>query len=99
MNLFVRLTRDVNERLRTFLRYRGDLSRYVEEALTETNLNAVELIDGPIGRATRGTTAVVCVAAYERLEAAARARGCTMAILANSAIKAWLKARRKTCHV
>lgn len=93
MNLFLRLTRDVNDRLRSFLRYRGDLSRIVEQAITETNLEGVKLIDTPVGRGTTATTAVLNGSAYERLKLAARSRSCSVIVLVNSAIKAWVKER------
>jgi hypothetical protein len=38
VRLFLRLNADVNERLRSRMRYQGELSRYIEEALTATDL-------------------------------------------------------------
>ena len=34
VRLFLRLTADVNDRLRTLMRYHGKLSRYIDEALS-----------------------------------------------------------------
>ncbi len=34
MRLFLKLSSDVNERLRAFMRYQGELSRHIDEALT-----------------------------------------------------------------
>ena len=58
MKLFLRLTSEVNDGLRSLLRYRGDLSRFVEEALSRADLMRLELVS-PLKRRTRGTTAVV----------------------------------------
>ena len=44
MRLFLRLNADVNERLRALLRYQGELSRYIDEALTGADLNNIQLI-------------------------------------------------------
>ena len=90
MKLFLRLTGDVNVRLRVLLRYRGDLSRLVEEALSKTNLMEVELgrFETIIG--ARGTTAMVSVLEGSTLKSAAMARGCSTNALANSAISNWL---------
>jgi hypothetical protein len=47
MKLFLRLTAEVNDGLRSLLRYRGDLSRFVEEALTAADLMLVDLVAPP----------------------------------------------------
>lgn len=57
MRLFLRLTTEVNDRLRTMMRYHSELSRYIDEALTSVDLEAVELLSGDSGRG-RGITAV-----------------------------------------
>ena len=44
MRLFLRLNADVNERVRALMRYQGELSRYIDEALTRTDLGSVDLI-------------------------------------------------------
>ncbi len=89
MRLFLRLTTEVNDRLRTMMRYHGELSRYVDEALTTADLEAVELLSGDSGRG-RGITAVISHSANDRLRCAAKQRGCTVTALANSALKEWL---------
>lgn len=89
MKLFLRLTADVNERLRRLLRYRGDLSRFVEEALTALDLTSVDLLPAP-ARHTRGTTAVIRQQTSARLGTVAQVRGCSTNRLANSALHAWL---------
>ena len=58
MKLFLRFRADVNEALRSVLRYRGDLSRFVEEALSSPDLICVVLVSSP-SRGVRATTAVI----------------------------------------
>lgn len=53
MRLFLRLTSDVKERLRTMMRQRGDLSRYVDAALTWMGLATGEVESVMPGRSPR----------------------------------------------
>lgn len=97
VKLFLRLAADINERLRSSLRYRGDFSRFVEEALTTTDLMRVSLVPGlSIGNA-KGTTASVTLRTREHLGSAATSRGCSVNSLANSALAAWLRAINWHC--
>ena len=89
MRLFIRLTTEVNDRLRTMMRYKGELSRYIDEALTAADLEAVELFSGDSGR-SRSITAVISHSANDRLRCAAKQRGCTVTALANGALREWL---------
>ena len=93
VRLFLRLNADVNERLRALLRYQGELSRYIDEALTRADLNRIELIPSRPGKRTPGLTAVVSVHAISRLRAVAKGRGCSITALANSALENWLKGK------
>jgi hypothetical protein len=86
VRLFLRLTTEVNDRLRTMMRHHGELSRYIDDALTAADLKAVELLSCDSGR-SRGITAVISHSANDRLLCAARRRGCTVTALANSALK------------
>jgi hypothetical protein len=71
------------------MRYHGELSRYVEEALTLSDFWSIELLpDG--GVKGRGRTAVISHSANARLRSVAKQRGCTVTALANSALKGWL---------
>lgn len=72
------------------MRYRGDLSRQIDEALTSTDLATVELTTTPPGRSAHALTAMVSPRADGRLRAAAKQRGCTVTMLANSALNRWL---------
>jgi hypothetical protein len=89
VRLFLRLTRELNDRLRRIMRYHGELSRYIEEALTSSDLGSIELVPDGDGR-SRGITAVISHSANARLRSVARQRGCTVRALANSALKEWL---------
>ena len=89
MRLFLRLTTEVSDRLRTLMRHHGEISRYIDEALTAADLDAVQLLSGDSGRG-RGITAVISHSANARLRSAAKQRGCTVTVLANSALKEWL---------
>jgi hypothetical protein len=45
VRLFLRLTTEVNDRLRTMMRYHhSDVSRYIDEALTSADLEVVDLL-------------------------------------------------------
>jgi len=53
VRLFLRLTADVNDRLRALMRYHGELSRYIDDALTSLDLSSIELIPVIVGRRAR----------------------------------------------
>jgi hypothetical protein len=55
------LTADVNSRLRSLMRYHGELSEYIDEAFMSLDLRSIELI--PVAMHSRGMTAVISVAA------------------------------------
>jgi hypothetical protein len=87
--LYLRLTPDVDEELRSRRRYRGDLSRIVDTALDEINLETVRLINEPPDR-IRQLIATVTRTNDERIREIAYQRKCTVSVLANSAIDRWL---------
>ena len=90
MRLFLRLNADVNERVRALMRYQGELSRYIDEALTRTDLGSVDLIPARPGKSTPGLTAVISARANSLLRVVSRRRGCSITVLANSALHGWL---------
>ena len=90
VRLFLRLSSDINERPRALMRYQGELSRHIDEALISIDLGTMELIPVAPGRTTPGLTAVISRGANSRLRTAARQRGCSLTVLANSAIHYWL---------
>jgi len=93
--LFLRLTAEVNNRLRILMRYHGELSEYIDEALLSFDLRSIDLIPIAVGHRTRGLTAVISRAANTRLRSAARRRGCTVTELANSALHKWLSEKKE----
>ena len=92
MKLFLRFRADVNEGLRSLLRYRGDLSGFVEEALSSPDLMCVALVSPP-APGTRATTAVVHKDVVARLISVARSRSCSTTVLANSVLHRWLASK------
>ena len=90
VRLFLRLTADVNDRLRTLMRYHGELSGYVNDALTSLDLTKIDLLPVTLGRHCCAITAIVSQSAKARVRAAAHQRGCTVTALANSALDRWL---------
>jgi hypothetical protein len=90
VRLFLRLTSDINNRLRVLMRHRGDLSRCVDAALNSTDLRAVELDSVMPGRTAPALTAIISGKANARVRSAAKLRGCTVTMLANSALRRWL---------
>ena len=91
VKLFLRLAAGVNENLRCRLRYRGDFSRLIEEALCKTDLSSTPLVAGLALGKSKGTTAAVDTGTSKALRAAAAQRRCSANSLANSAIAAWLQ--------
>lgn len=89
VRLFLRLTAEVNNRLRMLMRYHGELSEYIDQALMSFDLRSVDLIPVAVGRRIRGMTAVISGAANTCLRMAAKRRGCTVTELANSALHKW----------
>jgi hypothetical protein len=71
------------------MRYHGELSRYIDEALIAADLDGIELVAGGSGRG-RCITAVISHSANDRLRCAAKQRGFTVTALANSALREWL---------
>jgi hypothetical protein len=91
--LFIRLTSELDCGLRRLLRYRGDLSRFIQEALTTTDLHRVALLAPGGTRDIKGTTASTDERTAACLKVAASNRGCSANQLVNSAIAAWLGKR------
>jgi hypothetical protein len=89
---FLRLNTEVNNGLTLLMRYRGDLSKFIDEALMSCDLRNIDLIPGSRESTCRGLTAVISAAANARVRAAAKRRGCTVTALANSALHRWLSA-------
>ena len=75
------------------MRYHGELSRFIDEALTSLDLLSIELKNGVLSKGSRAITAIVSRSADERVRAAAQRRRCTVTAIANSALDKWLGER------
>ena len=73
------------------MRYHGELSEYIDQALTSSDLRTVELIPVTLGRTAQGLTTVISAVANSRLRIAAKHRRCSKTVLANSALYKWLR--------
>ena len=93
MRLFLRLTAEVSTRLRTLMRYHGEISEYIDQALMLSDLRKIDLIPAVVGRRTRGIAAVISITANGKLRSAAKRRRCTVTELANSALHKWLEGK------
>lgn len=93
VRIFVRLTSDVNDGLRSLMRYHGELSEFVDAALRE-DLRWIELLPVTLGQEAEALTAVVSEKARDNLVAVAQQRRCSRTRLANSALSVWLVGRQ-----
>src|SRR5260370_1748371 len=74
VRLFLRLTTDVNDRLRTLMPYQVQLSRYIDEALTSSDPPGVEQVPAAVGRTSHAITALISYPPNGDLGAAPRRR-------------------------
>ena len=94
VRLYLRLTAEVNDRLRESMRHRGDLSRQIDEALSSTDLATVELNTVPPGRSANALTALLSSRVGRQLRDMARQRRCSVTALANSTLSRWFAENR-----
>jgi hypothetical protein len=87
---YMRFTQYVDDTLRGKAQFNGDLSRFVDAALTEVDLDTVDLIEEV---AERDTQIILTIrpTSDKKLRTVAKRRGCTLVRLANSAIVRWLR--------
>ncbi len=98
--LIVRLLPKVDEKLRALVRFHGDLSVVIEEAIAAAELETLQLVQLG-GRPSRhgvakekvvaATSASVSVATVEIIEKAAAKRGKSKNVIVNSALLWWLE--------
>jgi hypothetical protein len=74
-------------------RYHGELSLFIDQALTSLDLLSIELRIGALCRGSKAITAIVSRSANARVRAAAQQRHCTLTAIANSALNEWLGER------
>lgn len=92
IKLAVRLIENINEALRSLIRYRGDLSAKVIEALTEVDLETVGLISQEESM-VRDTTITMPRTLHKRLKKIASERSTSMNIVVNTGLAHWLAAK------
>lgn len=102
--MVVRLTSDLNEWVRSRIRYQGELSELVVEALRNADLERVKLVElKGVSRprysengalSVRGTTVTLPLGVQEELKKVAESRACSMNALMNSALAEALRRER-----
>lgn len=92
IKLAIRLIENVNEALRSLIRYRGDLSAMAIEALTGVDLAAVALISQEESM-VRDTTITIPRALHKKLKKTADERATSMNIIVNTGLAHWLAAK------
>ncbi len=92
--LVIRLLPVINEHLRRELRYRGDLSAMIIEAVNSADLRTVRLVD--LANDTRMSTTTIALPPplHAQIKAAAKARGASMTELVNTAVAHWLAGKK-----
>lgn len=105
VKMLVRLTSDLNDRVRTRFRYHGELSGLVVDALQNTDLQRVKLVElkgvsrpgySENGALTvRATTVTLPLTVQHELRKAAESRACSMNALMNSALAEAFRRERK----
>lgn len=89
IKLAIRLNENVNETLRSLIRYRGDLSNMALEALTTIDIEAVPLVSVEENM-VRDTTISMPRSLHKKVKKIADDRGSSMNILVNTALAHWL---------
>lgn len=92
LKLAVRLTEVVNDALRSLIRYRGDLSAKVIEALNGVDLESVKLVSHDEAM-VRDTTITISRALHKHLKQVAEDRETSMNIVVNTGLAHWLAAK------
>ena len=87
--LVVRLTEAINEGIRSVIRYRGELSGTVVEAIHAVDLATVPLVDLE-NKKLRLTTVTLPAETHKKLKRLAKKRATSMNVMVNTAIAHWL---------
>jgi hypothetical protein len=92
--VIIRLTPGIDEQFRSVMRYRGDLSTMVLEAINTTDLETAPLVDLDAEKERlRGTTVNLPPAVHKKMKLIAKKRNVSMNVLFNTAIAHWLAAK------
>lgn len=92
--LVIRLLPGIDEHLRGVMRYRGDLSTMIIEAINSVNLKSVRLVELASDSRLRSTTVALPPSIHDHLKSVAKARDASMNIMVNTAVAHWLAAKK-----
>lgn len=92
--LVIRLLPGISEHLRSEMRYRGDLSAMVIEAIKSVRLESVRLVDLASDTRLATTTIGLTPPLHAEIKAVAKARHASMNEIVNTAVAHWLAAKK-----
>ena len=92
--LVIRLLPGINEHLRGELRYRGDLSTMILEAISTVDLKAVRLVDLSTETHIPTTTVALPKPIHADLKVISKTRNTSMNVLVNTAVAYWLAGKK-----
>ncbi len=92
--LVVRLLPGISEHLRAEMRYRGDLSAMVIEAINSVDLKTARLVDLASDTRLGTTTIALPPSLHSHLKSLAKSRTASMNELVNTAIAHWLASKK-----
>ena len=92
--LVIRLLPGINEHLRSEMRYRGDLSAMIMEAINSVELRTVRLVD--LANDTRLSTTTIAIPPplHAQLRTIAKSRSASMNEMVNTAVAHWLAGKK-----
>jgi hypothetical protein len=92
--LVIRLLPLIDEHLRSVMRYRGDLTTMIIEAINSVELQSVQLVELAGESPLRTTTIGLPQSLHKDLKAVAKVRNASMNIMVNTALAHWLAAKK-----
>ncbi len=92
--LVIRLLPGINEHLRAEMRYRGDLSTMILEAINTVDLETVRLVDLSTETHIPTTTVALPTQIHAGLKTLAKSRNTSMNVLVNTAVAHWLAGKK-----
>jgi hypothetical protein len=92
--LVIRLLPLIDEHLRGVMRYRGDLSAMIIEAINSVDLKSVRLVELASDTRLTSTTVALPPTIHDHLKTLAKTRNASMNIMVNTAVAHWLAAKK-----
>lgn len=92
--LVIRLLPGIDEHLRSVMRYRGDLSNMIIEAINSVDLKSVCLVDLASDTRLTSTTVALPPTIHDYLKTLAKTRNASMNIMVNTAVAHWLASKK-----